>query len=74
MLDFSKQIGKYECPKCNSIFEVSFQQIVDSITIKCNCGQNIIIKDSDGSVKRGIETINKAFNDLQKSIDNFNKV
>lgn len=64
----------FECPKCNYIDEI---QLVDAKTEKqvyChNCKIDIQLRDHEASVHNGIESINKAFKDIENLFKNFGK-
>jgi hypothetical protein len=73
MIDISKQKVKIDCPECKSKVEVTMQQVADEKTVVCRCGQKIKLQDKDNSAKNGIKNMNKAFDDLNKTLKNFGK-
>jgi len=46
---------------------VTIKQVADEALIKCNCGQEIQLKDSNGTNKKAIRDINKSFKDLENT-------
>jgi hypothetical protein len=65
MLDLSKEIITVECD-CGRSHSATFQDTINGRIINCSCGANIQLKD-DGSVKKGVNEINKAFKDLENA-------
>ncbi len=58
----------FPCPKCKTKNKVSFAQIKRGDTIQCiGCKSNIKLEDKDGSVKKGIESIQRGFDDLERA-------
>lgn len=64
MIDISKQTVKLDCPECKKPITVSLKQVADEVLIRCNCGQEIQLQDSNGTNKKAIRNINKSFKDL----------
>jgi hypothetical protein len=73
MIDISKQTVSISCPECKRSVTVSLKQVVDEVTVKCNCGQGIKLTDNNGSAKKSIRDINKSFQDLENTFKNFGK-
>lgn len=73
MIDISKQTVKLDCPKCKRSMLVTIKQVADEALIKCNCGQEIQLKDSNGTNKKAIKDINKSFKDLENTLKKFGK-
>ena len=67
-MDISKQKIKIDCSSCKSTNEVTLKQVADESTISCKCGQTIKLNDKDGSAKKAINDLNKAFDDLDNSL------
>ncbi|MBL7885072.1 MAG: hypothetical protein JNL69_13445 [Bacteroidia bacterium] len=67
MIDISKQSVKLDCPECKRSMSVTIKQVADEALIKCNCGQEIQLKDSNGTNKKAIRDINKSFKDLENT-------
>lgn len=68
MYDISKQSVKIECPNCKNSIPVTLNQIAEQVLVKCICGQEIQLQDSNGTNKKAIDEVNKSFKDLEKSI------
>lgn len=66
MLDISKQKVDAKC-SCGIRHAATFQDVVNSKTIRCSCGAAIQLKDANGSVKKSVNDINKAFKDLENT-------
>ena len=64
----------FNCPKCGYTIHV---QLVDakseSIVFCHNCKANIQMKDDNASAHKGINDINKAFEELNKTLKNLGK-
>lgn len=73
MIDISKQSVKLDCPECKRSMSVTIKQVADEVLIKCNCGQEIQLKDSNGTNKKAIRDINKSFKDLENTLKKFGK-
>lgn len=75
MIDISKQKINLNCPGCNYKITVNLAQVSrEEVVICSNCKQEIKLKDSKGSTRKGIRDINKAFDDLEKTIKSFGKI
>jgi len=72
MIDLGKQILKNECPNCRRQVSFIANQVANNALVKCTCGQEIQLKD-DGSFKKGISDINKAFKDLENTFKRLGK-
>lgn len=73
MIDISKESVKLDCPECKRSMSVTIKQVADEALIKCNCGQEIQLKDSNGTNKKAIRDINKSFKDLENTLKKFGK-
>ena len=73
MIDISKQTVKVDCPECNRAISVTLKQIANEALIKCNCGQEIQLKDNNGTNKTAIKDVNKSFKDLERTLKSFGK-
>ena len=73
MIDISKQTVKVECSECNRSISVTLKQVANEVLIKCNCGQEIQLKDSNGINKKAIKDVNKSFKDLERTLKNFGR-
>ena len=73
MIDISKQSVTVDCPECNRSISVTIKQVANEALIKCNCGQEIQLKDSNGTNKKAIKDVNKSFKDFEKTLKNFGK-
>lgn len=62
------------CPKCGAQNKVSLGQIEREETIQClNCGVKINLKDKDGGVRRGTRDIQRALDDLNRTLRRFGR-
>jgi len=73
MVDIGKQKVKIPCPNCDRKIEVSLDQVSMQQAVICSCGTKIELKDKNGSAKKGIHDINKAFSDLKKTLKKIGK-
>jgi len=73
MIDISKQTVKIDCTECNRSINVTLKQVANEALIRCNCGQKIQLKDSNGTNKKAIKDVNKSFKDLERTLKNFGK-
>ena len=73
MIDVSKQTVKVECSECNRSINVTLKQVANEALIECKCGQEIQLKDSNGTNKKAINDVNKSFKDLERTLKNFGK-
>ena len=73
MIDISKQTVKVDCPECNQSISVTLNQVANEALIKCNCGQEIQLKDSKGTNKKAIKEANKSFKDFERTLKVFGK-
>ena len=73
MMDISKQSVKIECPDCKKSISVTLKQVSDEVVVNCICGQEIQLKDSDGTSKKAIEDVNKSLKDLEKALKKLGK-
>lgn len=73
MIDIGKEKVEITCPECNRKIKVSLGQISRQQTITCPCGVKIELKDNNGSARKGIRDINKAFSDLEKTLKEIGK-
>jgi predicted RNA-binding Zn-ribbon protein involved in translation (DUF1610 family) len=62
-----------KCPKCGKPFKVKVRQIEKEETVNCSCGQEIEIKDDNGSMKKASKDINKSFKELEKTFKKLGK-
>jgi len=73
MIDISKQTVKLDCPECKKPITVSLKQVADEVLIRCNCGQEIQLQDSNGTNKKATRDINKSFKDLERTFKKLGK-
>jgi len=52
MMDISNQTVELNCPECKREITVTLKQVANEATIKCNCGQEIQLKDAMVLTKR----------------------
>ena len=73
MIDISNESVKIECPDCKHLISVNLKQVAEEIMVNCICGQEIQLKDSNGTSKKAIEDVNKSLKDLEKAIKKLGK-
>jgi transcription elongation factor Elf1 len=73
MIDISKQAVKIDCPECNRLISVTLKQVANEVLIKCSCGQEVQLKDSNGTNKKAIKDVNKSFKDLERTLKIFGR-
>lgn len=66
MFDLSKEKIDITCD-CGRKHVATFQDAINQKVIRCSCGINLQLNDSNGSVKKGIANTNKAFKDLDNA-------
>jgi len=67
MIDLGRQTLELDCPSCKRRFNVSLSQIANQALIKCNCGQEIQLKDNNGKNKKVINDVNKSLKDMENA-------
>lgn len=72
MIDLSKEKIDVKC-SCGKVHKASLQDVINRKNIRCICGTTIQLKDSDGSVKKSVHDMNKAFKDLDNTLKRFGK-
>ena len=73
MFDLSQQKVTLNCPSCKRALQATIKQITNQAIVRCSCGQEIQLKDNNGSSRKAVNDVNKAFNDLDKMFKNFGK-
>lgn len=73
MIDISKESVKIDCPDCKHSISVTFKQVAEEVMLNCICGQEIQLKDSNGTRKNAIKDVNKSFKDLEKALKKLGK-
>jgi len=73
MIDIGKQTIEIDCHSCNRKLKATFKQAADEVKITCTCGQVIQLEDKNGTCKKAINDVNKAFKDLEKSLKSLGK-
>jgi len=70
--DLERAQVQLNCPKCGVTNSVTLGQIRQQATIFCSgCGVRINLKDKNGSMARGLDDINRALDDLERTIRHF---
>ena len=60
------------CPKCKAQNKISLAQVKREETIQCvGCGTGINLKDKDRSVQKGTEQVQRALDDLERTLRRF---
>ena len=72
MLDLSKEKIEVKC-NCGRKHNATFQDVINRKRITCLCGDTIQLTDQDGSVKKGVTDINKAFKGLDDAFKRFGR-
>jgi len=71
MINLNKHKIDGNCPSCNRVFTITLGQVSNQETITCkSCNEEINLIDNNGTTKKGLKDINKAFTDLDKSFKN----
>ncbi len=72
MFDLGKEKIDVKCD-CGKKHVATLQDAVNKKIINCVCGVNIQLCDGDGSVKKSVTGINKAFRDLENTFKKLSK-
>lgn len=73
-LDLDNFEIEFKCPKCGFSNKVRLGQVrLGQVIICAGCHENIKLVDKDASVQRGIEEIEKSFEDLERTINRINR-
>lgn len=72
MFDLSKEKMDVKCD-CGRKHIATLQDAINRKTIKCSCGTNIQLNDKNGSARKGVNDINKAFRDLENTFKKLGK-
>lgn len=72
MFDLSKEKIDVKC-ECGRKHIATLQDAINKKVIRCSCGTNIQLDDNNGSVKKGVTDMNKAFRDLENTFKNFGR-
>ncbi len=73
MIDISTQTVNVNCPECNGSITISLKQVADEVIVKCKCGQEIQLSDSDGTNQKAIHDVNKSLKNLENTFINFGR-
>lgn len=74
MFDLDMTWVEVECPNCGYSVDIQLLDAKTERTIYChNCKINLELKDSEASVHSGLDSINKAFKEFEKTLKNFGK-
>jgi len=73
MIDISNQTIDVNCSSCNRSLSVSLKQVANQESIQCPCGTRTKLEDKNGSAKKSIREMNKAFSSLDKALKSFSK-
>lgn len=65
MFNLGNEVIDIYC-SCGIKHAVTLQDTANGKMITCLCGNNIQLEDYDGSLKKGVTDINKAFDDFEK--------
>ena len=72
MVDLGKEKVEVQC-NCGRKHSATFQDAINHKVIRCSCGDNIQLNDKDGSVRKSVTDINKAFKGLDNAFKNFGR-
>ena len=68
MIDIGKEPIDFECPNCGKALKLTFNDAIARRTIRCSsCGTDINLTP-DESLKREVDSVNKSFRDLEKTL------
>lgn len=71
MLDKSEV--EISCPECKRKFKVTLKQIANEEEVTCpRCKEGIHLKDSDGSVRNSLQSVDKELRKLKNSLKGIN--
>ena len=73
MIDLGKQSTKITCGNCKRNISVTLNQVAIQALIRCICGHEIQLVDKNGSSRKAVNDINKAFKDLQNTFKKFGR-
>lgn len=74
MFDLDMTWVEAECPNCGYSVDIQLLDAKTERTVYChNCKINLELKDSEASVHSGLDSINKALKDFEKTLKNFGK-
>ena len=65
MFDLSKEKIEFHCENCNRKHVATLKDVTNRKTVHCTCGTDIQLKDSTGSVARGVRDINSSMKKLE---------
>ena len=61
------------CPECRRTFKVMLKQIANEEEVTCpECRKIIHLKDSDGSVRKSLQSVDKELKKLKNSLKDIN--
>lgn len=72
MLDLGKQKITVKCT-CGKAHSAMLQDAINRKIVRCSCGSSLQLKDSKGSVRKGVNDINRAFKDLENTLKRLGK-
>lgn len=72
MFDLSKEKIEVKC-SCGRKHFATLKDATNRRAIRCSCGTVIQLQDGNGSVKKGVESMNRAFKDLEKALKRLGK-
>jgi hypothetical protein len=74
MINFNTTWINFECPRCRYSDEVQLIDVKTEKSIYChNCKAIIKLFDNNASVHTGIDNMNHALKELEKTLKNFGK-
>lgn len=72
MFDLSNEKIEIKCD-CGRKHVATLKDAMNRKVIRCSCGSNIQLNDNNGSVKKSITDINKAFRSLENTFKKIGK-
>ena len=61
------------CPECKREFKVTLKQVANEEKVTCpGCRKRIHLKDSDGSVRKSLQSVDKELKKLKNSLEDIN--
>jgi hypothetical protein len=67
MFDIGNQKVDVSC-NCGRQHIATLKDVSNGRNIRCSCGVTIQLKDSSGSVRKGLSDINKSMSDFEKAL------
>ncbi|MDX2001493.1 MAG: hypothetical protein SFW35_03625 [Chitinophagales bacterium] len=67
MLDLGKTKTTINCPECSRKISITLNDIANSRTVRCSCGQTIKLVDKNGNNRQVLNKMNNSMRNLENS-------